>query len=135
MFTMHPSLKAKISVVDLSLCHVLLENNRHYPWLILVPSIPHCSSLLDVPYEHQQKLLNELNQAQAVLKELFAPDQLNVAAIGNKTPQLHFHVIARFKSDPAWPGVVWDHPSKDSYGSSSLEETLQRLKKAFSYDA
>ena len=30
-------------------------------------------------------------------------DKLNVAALGNVVPQLHVHVIARFRGDPAWP--------------------------------
>jgi diadenosine tetraphosphate (Ap4A) HIT family hydrolase len=36
-------------------------------------------------------------------------EKLNVGALGNMVPQLHVHVIGRFKGDPAWPGPVWGH--------------------------
>ena len=35
---------------------------------------------------------------------LAQPDKVNVGALGNVVPQLHVHVVGRFRSDPAWPG-------------------------------
>jgi diadenosine tetraphosphate (Ap4A) HIT family hydrolase len=57
----------------------------------------------------------------------FNPTQLNVAAIGNKTPQLHVHVIARYTHDPAWPGTVWDHPVRSPYSDEEREMTIKDL--------
>jgi len=77
------------------------------------------------------QLNSELNLAQQILLEKFHPDQLNVAAIGNITPQLHIHVIARFKDDPAWPYTVWDHSIRASYSKSEREDMVQALQEAF----
>ena len=41
------------------------------------------------------------------LRETTKCDKLNVAALGNVVPQLHVHVIARRKTDAAWPRPVW----------------------------
>ena len=42
---------------------------------------------------------------------VFDGEKLNVAALGNMTPQLHIHHIVRYKTDPAWPGPIWGkHP-------------------------
>jgi diadenosine tetraphosphate (Ap4A) HIT family hydrolase len=41
------------------------------------------------------------------MTELFAPDKLNIAALGNVVPQLHIHHIARYQSDAAWPQPIW----------------------------
>ncbi len=109
-FELHPNLARKIFIYDLPLCRVLMEDESHYPWLFLVPRKNGCSKLIDLTIEEQMQLMKELNFIQKVLWEEFQPTQLNVAAIGNKTPQLHVHVIARFSNDPAWPGTVWDHP-------------------------
>ena len=76
-------------------------------------------------------LMQELDLAQKVLWDLFAPTQVNVAAIGNKTPQLHVHVIARFASDPAWPQTVWDHPIKKPYDAKEKEKVTSKLREAF----
>ena len=36
-----------------------------------------------------------------------AVEKLNIAALGNVTPQLHVHVVGRRSDDAAWPGPVW----------------------------
>ena len=45
--------------------------------------------------------------------QVFAGEKLNVAALGNVTPQLHIHHVVRYAVDPAWPGPIWGkHPMK-----------------------
>jgi diadenosine tetraphosphate (Ap4A) HIT family hydrolase len=122
-FVLHPNLTHKIFIVDLPLCRVLMEDERHYPWLLLVPRRPDVSRLMDLAPADQIELLQELDLMQKVLWDLFQPTQLNVAAIGNKTSQLHVHVIARFVDDPAWPKTVWDHLAREPY-----DETLKNLR-------
>lgn len=130
-FDLHPNLKSKVYVADLSLCVVLLEDNSHYPWLFLVPKRPEVSKIMDLAPEDQVQLMVELDLAQKVLWKLFDPTQVNVAALGNKTPQLHVHVIARYASDPAWPGAVWGHPACKPYSKEEKADLLRRLKEAF----
>lgn len=128
-FEIHKNFLSKIFLVDLPLCRVMLENERHYPWMLLIPRRPNVSRMMELPLEDQLQLMHELDFAQNILWNEFHPSQLNVAAIGNKTPQLHIHVIARFSDDPAWPGTVWDHPTRASYTAerlSEVQETLQR---------
>lgn len=127
-FELHPNLAAKTFLIDLPLSRVLLEDNQHYPWLFLVPRRPNVSRMMDLSAQDQMQLMLELDLTQNILWQHFQPTQLNVAALGNKTPQLHVHVIARFSNDPAWPGAVWDHPAKVSYSSEKkriLVKTLQ----------
>ncbi|MBY0529706.1 MAG: HIT domain-containing protein [Rhabdochlamydiaceae bacterium] len=131
IFTLHPHFSTKIEVIDLPLCRVLLENERHYPWLMLVPRRPSVSRMMDLEKEDRLQLTEEIDLAQKILWELFQPTQLNVAAIGNKTPQLHVHVIARYESDPAWPSTVWDHPLRAHYSEEESSTRLATLQKAF----
>ena len=131
-FELHPNLASKTFIYDLPLCQVLLENNGHYPWIFLVPRRPNIQKIMDLSREDQLQLMIEMDLAQTVMWEQFHPVQLNVAAIGNKTPQLHVHVIARQSNDPAWPGTVWDHPAKSVYPEEQKEILIQSLKEAFS---
>lgn len=130
-FELHKNLATKNFVIDLPLCTVLLENNKHYPWLFLVPRRNSISRINELSADDQQQLLIELDWAQKILWDKFDPTQINVAAIGNKTPQLHVHVIARKLDDPAWPGVVWDHPVKDQYSVAQLQNVKGTLVEAF----
>lgn len=130
-FELHPNFASKIFLLDLPLCHVMLENEQHYPWLLLIPRRPHVSRIMDLSAADQSQLLRELDLAQHLLWEKFLPTQLNVAAIGNRTPQLHIHVVARYQHDPAWPGTVWDHPLRSPYPAPQLEKTLKKLLDGF----
>lgn len=126
-FTLHVNLQKKIHITDLPLCQVLLEDNQHYPWLLLVPRRANSSRMMDLSAEDQLLLLQEMDFVQNLLWNEFKPTQINVAAIGNKTPQLHVHIIARFEHDPAWPQTVWDHPMKTPYDDELKKSIVDRL--------
>jgi diadenosine tetraphosphate (Ap4A) HIT family hydrolase len=61
---------------------------------------------------------------------LAKPDKVNMAALGNVVPQMHVHVVGRFRSDPAWPGPVWGFGTPAPYphhASAALVERAQGL--------
>ena len=43
---------------------------------------------------------------QAMLRHV-RPDKVNLAALGNAVPHLHWHVVGRFGGDSHFPGTVW----------------------------
>ncbi|MBS0629418.1 MAG: HIT domain-containing protein [Verrucomicrobia bacterium] len=130
-FALHSNLQKKLFVADLPLCRILMEDNRHYPWLFLVPRRANISRIMELSLDDQLLLLQELDFAQKVMWEQFKPTQLNVAAIGNKTPQLHIHVIARYENDPAWPNTVWDHPVWEKCDEELKRARCQQLQDIF----
>ena len=111
-FVLHETLAADTVVVTRwPLCRVLLMNDTRYPWLILVPARADMREIHNLSAVDQALLITEIDAASRALSQLYAPDKINVAAIGNIVPQLHIHVVARFRSDDAWPGPVWGaHP-------------------------
>jgi diadenosine tetraphosphate (Ap4A) HIT family hydrolase len=132
-FALHSNLEKKSFVIDLPLCRVLLEDEKHYPWIFLVPRRQNTSRIMDLSHSDQLQLLQELDFTQKLMWNEFQPTQLNVGAIGNKTPQLHIHVIARYENDPAWPNTVWDHPMRVSYNEEFKASRIARLKHLFSF--
>lgn len=131
-FELHQNLTKKDFIIDLPLCRVLLENESHYPWIFLVPRRANISKIMDLETSDQMQLLKELDLSQKILWGSFNLNQLNVAAIGNKTPQLHIHIIGRRTDDPAWPNTVWDHPIRRPYSQEEKEKVIQRLQTRFS---
>ena len=51
--------------------------------------------------------MTEVTRVARALRAVTDCDKLNIAALGNAVPQLHVHVIARFRTDAAWPKPVW----------------------------
>ena len=129
MFELVPGLAKKDYIIDLKLCKVLFEDNACFPWIFLVPKKENVKNMTFLTMEERMQLMRETALCEEVIIELFKPDQTNVAMIGNKTPQLHVHVIARKEDDPNWPGVVWDGESK-VYEEDTKLKTISDIKKA-----
>ena len=131
MFDLHPDLvRDTIEVTRFPLCRVQLLNDRTYPWLVLVPVKPGLKDFHDVAAGDKASLMAEIDRTSNALVSLHAPDKINVAALGNMVPQLHIHVIARHKTDAAWPKPVWGVVPGVPYGEAELAETLAALRKA-----
>ena len=48
-----------------------------------------------------------------VLITALQPTKINLAALGNVVPHLHWHVIARFKADSHFPQPIWGAPQRE----------------------
>lgn len=127
-FELDPQLAADtISIGNFPLAEVLLMNDSRFPWLILVPRVAAAWDLIDLDYDDQKKLLGEIGTASRALREQVSPDKLNVASLGNMVPQLHVHVIARHKTDEAWPAPVWGVGTAIPYDDTAAKSLLSEL--------
>ena len=93
---------------------LLLMNNSLVPWFILVPKT-NKTELHELDTAAQIQLFSAINKVSDFISSEFKPDKLNVAAIGNIVNQMHIHIIARYKTDAYWPGVVWGMSEKQAY--------------------
>lgn len=133
-FELHSDLaRDGIEVMDLRLSHLLLMNDAAWPWLVLVPQRPNKKDFHDLDPMDQYRVCDEITLCSQALSRLFSPDKVNVAALGNMTPQLHIHVIARFTDDPAWPGPIWGMQEKQPYDAHPLEERVLALRRELSH--
>lgn len=128
-FTLDPQLAADtVFVADWTLCRVLLMDDARFPWLILVPRRADLVELDDLAPGEQVRLLSEINQAIAMLRNVARCDKLNVGALGNIVRQLHVHVVARREGDAAWPGPVWGSGQAVRYGPTGRDRLLEVLR-------
>ena len=135
-FSLHPQLATDTTLVgDLPLSRVLLMNDANYPWLILVPRLPAITEIVDLEANAQIQLTGETAKAAEALKARTACDKLNVAALGNMVPQLHVHVIARRRSDAAWPKPVWGVVPAKPYDDAARARLADDLRRALQITA
>lgn len=107
-FALHPQLACDTVLVgDFTCCRVLLMNNPNFPWLILVPRREKLRELFDLSHADYDTVMQEIRHVSEKVAEHTRADKMNIAALGNMVPQLHIHIIARFKTDLAWPKPVW----------------------------
>ena len=123
-------LKSSHHVKDLKLCSIRLHDNLKFPWLILIPRRKNITDMSELNSKDQMLLMKEIIYVSKIVKKLFKTSKLNIEKIGNIVPQLHIHIIARYKNDSSWPLSVWVVKGK-SYSKATLEKNLDKLKKAF----
>ena len=119
-------------VTDLALCQVRLQDDARWPWLILLPRIPHAVELTDLGRKDHGRLMGEIVTASMAVRRLGEflerpVEKLNVAALGNVTPQLHVHVIGRRSDDPAWPRPVWGEGVAQPYRGPEVPGLIEAL--------
>lgn len=130
-FSLHPQLaQDTLFVTDLPLCRVLLMNESRYPWFILVPRRAGIREIHELSQADRNQLWQESHEVSQMLMQLFQPDKLNIASLGNMVPQLHIHHIARFQADAAWPAPVWGKFSPIPYEPEAASQRLQAIQRA-----
>lgn len=116
------------AIGDMTLCRMLLSRDANYPWLILVPRRRGAAEIIDLHPSERAQLMTEIADASAALKTVTNCDKLNVAAIGNVVLQLHVHVIARTRSDAAWPRPVWNAVPPRAYEAAAMQGLIEALR-------
>lgn len=128
-FQLHPNLiRDCFEVGRFALSRVLLMNDSQFPWLILVPQRNDITEIVQLTAEDRQQLMIESGWLAESLVELYKPDKLNIAAIGNLVPQLHLHHVARYRSDIAWPAPIWGKFPTIAYSEQEAETQTARLR-------
>ena len=130
-FTLHPRLAADtVPVCNLMLSSVLLMNDSRFPWLILVPRRADVTEIHELTQSDCASLIEEVADASRALSAVTQPDKINVGALGNLVPQRHVHVVARRRTDPAWPGPVWGTGAALPYAPADRDSILAALQAA-----
>ena len=136
VFQLHADFEPTSAAVgDLDLCTVRLQADARWPWLILVPRRPGVSEIDQLGPADRARLMDEqvlaMGAVRALGEALLRPvGKLNVAALGNVTPQLHVHVIGRRSDDAAWPSPVWGVGSAQPYSDTALMVALSAAREA-----
>lgn len=136
MFKLDESLKRDSYVLgSFPLSLLLMSRDANYPWFILVPERENIKELYQLEERDYFQLMRESRHLSAVAMAVFAGDKLNVAALGNRVPQLHFHHVVRYTGDCAWPDPVWGAaPGKvfaEGDETRRAEKLLARLGEGF----
>lgn len=117
-FRVDPRIEASsVPVLDLPLCQVRLQDDRRWPWLVLLPRRASLREVEDLDGDERAALMEEAVRAGRAVRALDRRvEKLNLGALGNVVPQLHVHVVGRWAGDPAWPGPVWGVGVAEPYG-------------------
>ncbi len=135
MFDLHADLRRDCFVIgNFPLSCMLAMNDANFPWFVLVPERAEVREIYQLSIADQWQLLCESSYLAQQLALEFNADKINIAALGNITPQLHVHHIVRYRSDPAWPKPVWGQQPATPYTATQRAELITRLKHSLTRD-
>jgi diadenosine tetraphosphate (Ap4A) HIT family hydrolase len=125
-FELDPRLAGdSIALGNIGCVHVRAMANATWPWLVLIPMHPEAVELHDLPETVGNELHATTLRLARALKQAFAADKINIAALGNVVSQLHVHIVARQVGDPGWPSPVWGRNEAELSADQAEERLLQ----------
>jgi diadenosine tetraphosphate (Ap4A) HIT family hydrolase len=83
------------------------------PWLKIFTQHPYKEmSELDPDTKQQIWLLLDLIEVEML--DYFKPDKINIASFANYLPQVHWHIMARYKNDSYFPEPMWGKKQREA---------------------
>lgn len=128
MFKLHSQLAADtVFVGEFQLSQLLIHRDANYPWFILVPKKSNLIEIYHLSEQERIQLMAESCKVAEALVDVFSPDKINIATLGNMVPQLHLHHVARYKNDAAWPNPIWGVLPMLAYQQQELERRIELM--------
>jgi len=92
---------------DDGFARVVLIGDADHPAYCRVILNAHRKEMTDLAEAERARLMKTVFVVERVLRELLAPEKINLASFGNLVPHLHWHIIPRFADDPHFPNAVF----------------------------
>lgn len=92
---------------------VIRAQEAGFPAFYRVVWNAHVAEFSDLSPSDRAHCMEAVACVEAALREHLAPTKVNLAALGNMVPHLHWHVIARFEGDSHFPSPVWTAAQRD----------------------
>lgn len=86
---------------------VLLIDDAAYPGFCRVVWKAHVKEMTDLAPAERAHLMDVVWQVEQALRDVMAPEKINLASFGNMTPHVHWHVIPRYLDDAHFPQPSW----------------------------
>jgi len=89
----------------------------------------HVAEFSDLSSAEREHCMCAVVAVERVLRHALKPTKINLAALGNVVPHLHWHVIARFDWDSQFPQPIWGARQRtvDGPAASRLAVPLETL--------
>ena len=86
---------------------VIRAQEAGFPAFYRVVWNAHVAEFSDLAAADRVYCMEAVTLVEQALRQHLSPTKINIAALGNMVPHLHWHVIARFDWDCHFPAPVW----------------------------
>ena len=97
---------------------VIRAEDADFPAYYRVIARHHVAEFSALLAPERRRCMELVCAVERVLVERLGPTRINLAALGNMVPHLHWHVIARFDWDSHFPQAVWGARQREVPGGA-----------------
>jgi len=92
----------------------------------------HVAEFSDLAAADRAACMEAVAAVERAMREHLQPAKVNLAALGNMVPHLHWHLIARYPWDSHFPAAVWAQPARpaDADRVAAVQARLPGLEQA-----
>ena len=97
------------------------------PWLKIFVQ-RQCKEMSDCDPETKQQIWSLLDLIEKEMLAYFKPEKINIASFANYVPQVHWHIMARFKDDSFYPECMWGKKQREGTASfPDMDAFIEKL--------
>jgi len=97
------------------------------PWLKIFAQ-DSCKEMTECSNETKQQIWQLLDLIENEMLDYYQPEKINIASFANYVPQVHWHIMARFKEDSFFPEPMWGVKQREStLKSPDLDGFIEKL--------
>jgi diadenosine tetraphosphate (Ap4A) HIT family hydrolase len=104
---------------------VIRADEPGFPAFYRVVWNAHVAEFTDLAPADRVHCMEAVAVVESALRRHLAPDKVNLAALGNMVPHLHWHVIARWTWDSHFPAPVWAAAARTA-ATADIERVVAR---------
>jgi diadenosine tetraphosphate (Ap4A) HIT family hydrolase len=110
--------------------HIYIKiHDSEIPWL-KVYSQASLKEFTECDATTKQQIWKLLDIIEVEMLSYFKPEKINIASFGNYKPQVHWHIMARYKEDSFYPEPMWGTKQRDGdLALPTMEGFVDRLLK------
>ena len=86
------------------------------PWLKIFAQDKN-KEMTDCDTETKRQIWTLLDLIETEMRIYFKPEKVNIASFANYVPQVHWHIMARFKNDSFYPECMWGEKQREGTAS------------------
>ena len=106
---------------------VIQASEAGFPAFYRVVWAAHVAEFSDLTPADRLACMDAVVRVERVLRAQLQPTKVNLAALGNMVPHLHWHVVARFDWDTHFPAPLWATPIRAENTEKIAELALRCL--------
>jgi diadenosine tetraphosphate (Ap4A) HIT family hydrolase len=101
-----------LCIVELPLIYIETHESE-VPWLKIFVR-REVREFSDCTPEEKVAVWEALDIVEKTMLEYYRPEKINIASFGNMLPQVHWHIMARFREDSRFPEPMWGPVQRES---------------------